>query len=349
VQVSEYDHQSDIMTTTVINTTRADDHNNPALLMLPSNNKLLALYARHHRVPYYQSISTNPADASEWEAVESLGATMELNTYTYANPVYLSDENKIYNFFRGPSSAFGPYFSTTSNEGQSWEAATHFIANGRQRPYLKLEHNGNNRIDFCLTDAHPYYVESNSIYHLYYQGGNFFKTDGALVGAMADLPIAPTDATLVYDGSEILAWNHDIAIDANGHPVIVYATFPERTNHRYRYARWTGSEWLDYEICIAGTYLYAAEWGYSGGVCLDHQNPNIVYASREIGDGVHRLYKYITGDNGETWEISQLTEGFAIRPFIVRWHRGGKHLLYLTGSYSTYQNYNTQFVFVDPS
>ena len=58
-------------------------------------------------------------------------------------------------------------------------------------------------------------------------------------------------------------------IDGNGHPVIVYAAFPATSDHRYRYARWTGSTWDDNEIAAAGGSLYPEELYYSGGVCLD--------------------------------------------------------------------------------
>jgi hypothetical protein len=48
------------------------------------------------------------------------------------------------------------------------------------------------------------------------------------------------------------AWVHDIALDNAGRPVIVYATFPSDTDHRYRYVRWNGSGWTDRELVRAG-------------------------------------------------------------------------------------------------
>ena len=31
-------------------------------------------------------------------------------------------------------------------------------------------------------------------------------------------------------------------------PVLVYVRFPSDTDHRYFYAKWTGTEWIDREI-----------------------------------------------------------------------------------------------------
>ncbi len=41
----------------------------------------------------------------------------------------------------------------------------------------------------------------------------------------------------------------------SGFPVVVYARFPTDTDHRYVYARWTGSEWIEWEIVKSGRWF----------------------------------------------------------------------------------------------
>jgi len=325
-----------------------DDHDVPSLLIRSSDSKLMAFYCHHNGAEFYMRVSTNALDASAWDAEVTLDSSLGMDSYTYANPIQLTGETNdpIWLFFRGdPPGATGwaQYFSKSEDDGATWAAATRWIENGSERPYIKLVQNGDARIDFAVTDGHPNSVATNSLYHGYYEGGNWYQSDGTLVGGVGDLPFAPSAFTLVYDGTTTPCWVSDIVIDGSGNPVIAYENFPSTTDHRYRYAKWNGSAWSDNEIVAEGTYLYAAEAYYSGGISIDPADVNTVYLSREPGDADWEIWRYVTSDGGATWEGTKLTteSGRALRPYVVRNHGGDKKVAYFAGTYMTFTNYDT--------
>ena len=93
-----------------------------------------------------------------------------------------------------------------------------------------------------------------------------------------------------------------MALDANGRPVIVFAAFPSTGDHRYMYARWTGSSWSTSQITAAGgsISLDGKEPYYSGGITLDHEDPSTVYLSRNVA-GVFQVETWKTANGGAGW------------------------------------------------
>ena len=126
----------------------------------------------------------------------------------------------------------------------------------------------------AFTQAHPRSGRTN-IHYVAYRAGSLRRADGSVITSMANLPITPAQAELVYSWrTNGKAWVHDVALDDAGHPVIVYATFPTDTDHRYRYARWNGSGWTD--RAGPGRALdehRRLEPNHSGGITLDHETP----------------------------------------------------------------------------
>ena len=353
VTVTEYTHVTEVLgaITTLKTSPGVDDHNNPTLLIRDSDKRLIAWYSAHNGADIFQRVSTNPEDASAWDSETGLSATLGLITYTYPNPVQLLDEtdDPIYLFFRSDSGSGLQYFFAKSTDGgATWAAATKVW--NQIRPYNHIVKNGEGRIDFAVNTTHPN-VAINDLYHCYYEGGSWFQTNGTLITATP--PFDVSSGTLIYDASangDVRCWTWDIAIDGSGHPVIVYATFPDtETDHRYRYARWNGTSWDDNEITPAGGgYLYAAEEYYSAGVCLDHTDPNVVYLSKKVA-GIYQIHRYTTSDGGSSWTAVQLTNRAqdCLRPRSVRSHSGSKRLLYWTGVYSTFTDFNPTVILDD--
>jgi hypothetical protein len=333
---------------------QVDDHANPTLLRRSSDNKIIAFAAAHNGAAVYTYLSTNADDVSAFGAETSIDASLGLAEYSYPNPVQLTDETNdpIYLFFRAVSGGTKHYYySTSTDQSATWAAATQLLVNNGDNanfpPYVKLVQNGNDRIDFFCTDGHPQYTATNSIYHFYYEGGNFKDTGGSNL----TLPIDPaTDLTPLYDGTTTRAWIWDCAIDGSGNPVCVYATFPSLVDHRYRYAKWDGAAWDDNEVCSAGGPLYSGQPYYSGGIAIDPRNVNRVIASRSIG-GAHTLFRYVTADGGAAWDETQITEEpeVAIRPVFVRGQVSEPRLAYVTGSYTSYTVYDTEILLTDSS
>jgi hypothetical protein len=281
-----------------------DDHNKPSLTRLP-DDRVLAVYSRHHTDPHFFwriSNTPDPRGSGDWseQRVRHVGARN-----TYANTYRLAAENhRIFNFHRAIN--FNPTLSISVDLGESWGDPIHFITagTGTQRPYPVYTSNHQDRIDLIYTDAHPRDFD-NSVYHLFYRDGAFHRSDGTVLRRLADLPIAHDAGergTVVYRYSEEAwgpgqgpddwipggrGWTWDIAFGADERPVAVFQLRRgevtgggwEHDRIYYYFARWTGTEWRKHFIAQAGRPLYDRERDYGGGITIDPQRPHVVYLS----------------------------------------------------------------------
>jgi hypothetical protein len=323
-----------------------DDHDAPSILVR-SDGRLLSFYDAHGGKNLYYRISTNPEDVSAWGPEQRVGTnTPGPYGYTYSNPFQLSGEQgKIYLFWRGGN--YEPTLATSTDGGQTWASATTVINVPNQRPYVKYASNGTDTIHVAFTDGSPNEFTANSIHYAYYRGGTFYRANGTPITSMSALPFTPAQADLVYDAAKAgaRAWVWDVATDSVGNPIIVYATFPSSTNHIYRYARWTGTAWVNYTITPAGGYIDGTSQPYySGGLELDHANPSVVYLSRQI-NGIHEIEKWTTADHGASWTSVPITSNSPkknVRP-VVPWGSGANaiNVIWMYGDYVYYTSYNT--------
>ena len=67
-----------------------------------------------------------------------------------------------------------------------------------ERPYIKFDGDGQERIDFAFTPSHPSKYPT-SIYYARYRHGRFVRADGSRIAGMRDLPLLPRQADTVYD------------------------------------------------------------------------------------------------------------------------------------------------------
>lgn len=365
-----------------------DDHNNPGLLV-KEDGTMLAIYARHgtDRFFHYRLSNTGePTMPPSWtieRVITNTGAGL-----TYANPYQLKAEGgRIYNFTRNLN--FNPTVLTSTNGGVSWSRPQLFIqtGTGNIRPYVKYCSDYKQRVDFLYTDGHPRNV-TNSLYHLYYQGGVFRKTDGSSVKDFSRLPIlhdAGERGSVIYQYSERpaadpneriptgRAWCWEIAYQTNGHPVCVFTVQRDQVtgtnwfNDRifYYYALWTGTNWQKRFIAHAGRPLYGSEDDYAGGICLDPENPTVVYISSNAGEPFklgsitnvplranahYELYRGVTKDGGLSFAWEPVTTGSSsdnLRPYMPRRRdktSGERALIWLRGSYRAYTAYDCEVV-----
>ena len=327
--------------------TQFDDHDNPGLLA-KQDGTLLANYSRHASDQYFSyrtSASTNPLTGADWNG--ELSSANSGASMTYANPFQLRGEGgRIYNFCRNLN--YNPTVYVSTDGGSSWSAPQILIKTGTggTRPYVKYASDYTNRIDFLYTDGHPREVVTNSLYHLYYQGGVFYKTDGTPVTNYSGLPLdhdAGKRGSVVYpyntnntmDFSDHIplgrSWCWETAYQSNGAPVCVFSVM--RTNIAgptrgaddriyYYYARWTGTSWQKRFIAHAGCPLYATENDYAGGICVDPKEPGIIYISSNAqnpfnltditnvtlrANSRYELWRGITTDGGLTFSWTQVT------------------------------------------
>jgi hypothetical protein len=361
IVVAHHDHGSGKTESSVLHPgLDRDDHANPALLVR-EDGRIDAYYTRHAGRKMYVRTSLRKEDATAWGPERTFAPNTGKwgrDGYCYPNPVRLAAESgRRYLFWRGDH--WKPTLSRSDDGGRSWSAGRIVLmrkgAGAGSRPYVKVDTDGESRIHLAFTDGHPRNEKTNSIYYAAYDRGAFHRADGKKIVAIDALPFQPRQADCVYDGRQtgVRAWIWDVAVDADGRPVIVYARLPAESDHRYHYARWTGKRWDDHELCAAGGWFPTTAAGkrerephYSGGVVLDHDDPTVVYLSRPI-DGVFEIERWSTADGGETWSHASITSGSKhhnVRPVVVRGHasRPGFRVAWmeLAGGYEHYTRFH---------
>jgi len=328
--------------------TQKDDHNNPGLLV-KQDGTILAIHARHGTDQFfsYRLSSTNPTTPADWTAEQTIpnsGAGV-----TYSNPYQLSAEGgRIYDFTRNQN--FNPTVLTSTNGGTNWSAPQLFIKNGSGgiRPYVKYASDYTSRIEFLYTDGHPRDV-TNSLYHLYYQAGALYKTDGTFVTNFSGLPIlhdAGQRGSVIYQYSDApsadpndhiatgRAWCWEVVRATNGNPVCLFTVQRDQVTGTnwyddriyYCYARWTGTHWQKRFIAQAGRPLYSSEDDYAGGICADPENPNVIYISSNAqnpfnlanttnvtlrANDRYEIYRGVTADGGLSFSWQAITTNSA--------------------------------------
>ena len=102
----------------------------------------------------------------------------------------------------------------------------------------------------------------------------------------------------------------------------------------YYYARWTGTKWQRRFIAHAGRPLYSAEDEYGGGMCIDPEDPRVVYVSTNAanpfatsniddvplrGNERYEIFRGFTDDGGLTFSWTQITNNSSadnLRPIV---------------------------------
>lgn len=347
-----------------------DDHDNPAFLYRASDEHIIAMYTTHVG-NVYQSIATSSNDISALPAGSNItsefGGRAGSNGFTYSHIFQLSGEagtpSPMYYSVRYHSTTGNPFVAMgkSLDNGVNWQTipgVANDISLLAEITYHKAAQNGNARIDFAASN-HPDDTGAtygdHGIYHFYYQGGNLYKTDGTLIGAVGSgsgpgSSYSRSQLTQVDNASAGICWIWDIAIDpATNNPVIVYVvyepTYPTGRWH-YAYARWVDSAWEHFEIADAGSKFATTtnlQFGrqYAGGVVLDHQHPNIVYFSSNAGTTHHEIYRGVV--SGTSVSIDAITSSSTenqIRPVPVYGSQNVK-LIWNNGTYTDYLgNYN---------
>ncbi|NND08840.1 MAG: hypothetical protein HKN87_20910 [Saprospiraceae bacterium] len=317
-----------------------DDHNNPAFAILP-DERLLAMYTWHSsKKGVVFHTSTKPLDVKSFgertiitPGKQTLLPKFPKETFTYANPYVLDQEDAIYSF--GRWIGYKPNMVKSTDDGETWHSPKVIISpkefDSNNRPYVKYASDNVKRIHLVFTTGHPLIEPENAVYHCYYEADAFWRSDGSKICSVEDLPFEPKEATLVYHpkGDSGRAWLADMAIDEHGQPVILYTRHPTEIDHRYRYAWFDDvkKQWRDYEICKAGKWFpqtqpntQERELHYHGNLTIHPDNPKLIYVSRQI-EGRFEIEKRTTNDRGKTWFVEPITthsEYDQVRPYIPR-------------------------------
>jgi hypothetical protein len=354
----------------------ADDHNMGAFVVMPGG-RILAVAATHGATNWFAARVSEPDDPLKWGPVDRVVPT-EKSRITYSNLHRLSAENgRIYNFYRGLDNSFKPSFAYTDDNAATWTSGGIFIdvpAKVRHRPYVKYASNGLDTIHMVYTEGHPRDFD-NSIYHIFYRAGSLHGSAGSPIAPLSKGLSKPQLGTVVYQGGVTnVAWTQDVELDGNGQPVVVFSTqrdpstlgagHPESgRDHRYHYARWDGSQWIEHEIAFAGSRLYPKEDDYTGLIALHPDDVTQVYFSTNVepttgkplisgadGKQHYEIFHGVTSDGGKSWKFEAVTKNSTldnIRPTVPKWGKEGKGrtaVLWLRGKLETYTQYQLQVV-----
>jgi hypothetical protein len=364
IRAASYDHSTrEVTENTIAPDFHADDRSQPSLLIRSSDNRVIIFHTKHADNTLRWRISDDACD------VASFGPEL---TYTlagggvalaYPQPVELTAEGRIYVFFRRTTRALDERewrYVISADDGATFGSESVLRENFQScggkyviNPYTMPVSNGPSRIDFVSSDYEQ--IERGgtprNVYHWYYQGGAYYRSDGTWIKDLQDGHIqSQAEVTTVDETDDTNIW--DITLDGNGYPVVVYVKFLDyHTDHRYRYARWNGSEWNHYEIVSGGGPVSEAsgrEW-YSGGICLNRNNPSIVYLSRETRPQEFEIHEYFTPDGGATWRLVAKYEGRSnTKNFRPQYPRNADEdqiqLMFVSGDYADSSDYSASIL-----
>lgn len=371
------------MTISTSTSQQYDDHNNPSITPLP-DGRLLILYSKHIAgARFFQRTSLVPDPATDADWGSEVIVPMPTNN-TYANTYRLTGEaNTIYNFSRCIN--FNPTLSISTDNGATWGSPRQVVGtgSGSTRPYPRYWSNNIDQIDWIYTDGHPRDV-NNSVYHAYYKAGNIHRTDGTVIDSLSNIPLdhdAGERGNVIYaysaaawgpgDGPDdwipsARGWTWDMARGSDNQPVCVFQVQTgtdstwESSRIYYYYARWTGTEWRKKFIAQAGRGIYGAESDYGGGMCLDPDDPRVIYLSTNAAspfslqnispvplapNARYEIWRGFTPDGGETFTWTPITSNSTannLRPIVPPGHGRSEFLLWFNGTYNTYVNFSCQ-------
>jgi hypothetical protein len=316
-----------------------DDHNNPSLVFRRDGHIVVFFspHSGHHlpppgiaKVMHYRT-SLQRFSIAEFGPVHTVPTNVPGGLgYTYPNPIQL--RGKLWLFWRGGN--WNPTFSYTRN-GIDWVPARELVFHGGgERPYAKYVGDGGSRIHGIFTDGHPMNFK-NSLYYMRYENSVLHGADGRRLGTLRSVPLHTSKLDTIYKFSERggRAWGHDIALQPNGRPVVVYTR--RVANHdTFYFAYFNGTKWVSRKMVAAGA---GRQSFHSGGASFDHEDPRIIYLSRTIG-AWNQVEAWVTLDHGRTWQTQQLThasDGYSIRPVAPRGLTGTQRILYVRGDART--------------
>jgi hypothetical protein len=357
-----------------------NDHTCPSLLLRP-DGRILAMYSLHGTEPkLYYRISTAPGEIGAWSE-ERVFIPRPDARITFPNLRALPLENggagRLYAFFRGLDRSPMPSWAFSDDVGLTWSAGGVFlrspVSQGRAAvvPYAKYASDGARAIHVVYSDGH-HLDYGNGIYHIFYREGQWFGSDGKPIASLREGLKKPEQGSLVFRaGAKAVAWPHDLHLDAAGRPYLAYSVQENASlkppdvrgdDHRYHYARWTGSRWVDHEIAYGGSRIHTFMDGddCTGLVALDPQDPDSLYISTNADPRTGQslisradrrrhfeIFHGSTRDLGATWRWMPVTSDSTvdnIRPIVPIWKGDRGAVLWLRGVMRHYIDYDLQVV-----
>ena len=337
----------------------ADDHNSPSMVKLPTD-RLLAFWTLHGKENcfYIQEVDTSTKELIGEKRTVIVG---DRSRITYSNPIFLSSEGRLYNFFRGHNSSWKPSWVYSDDEGNTWSEGRVLIdvpGKIRRRPYVKYASDGEDLIHFFFTEDHPGSFENN-VYHVVYKSGiGLCDSKGNFISDIQTGISNPMQATRVFDsGEKQTAWLIDAKIDKRGSPRLLFQTREMSSGSKsesdsdiisYRLATIENGKWSTKYLAEAGPCLYSAQQDYVGLGCLNPNDLDLFIISTKVDPRTGKRLPYWTLFEGSlhnqsldiSWRKIVGTLADCIRPVQIQLDNGSSKIFWLEGKYTSFKNYD---------
>ena len=304
-------------TPAALHTLAEDDHDNPALWVRASDHKLMACYCAHDGSSLYlristTSLTTDPTLADGFDAEVNLDSQLGGIGYTYPAFLQLTGETSspLYLFWRYRSGTQDWMARSKSTDGGvTWstrQLIVKAVSNNTSKCYWSIATNGTDRYDVFVVDYSDASTTTAQMYHFYYTGGSYYKSDGTLITSD---PIADASAMLRSAMTLVLAntsggVQFPLGASWDGSaPAALAWQYVGSSDRRVVSVRWRSGAWQANTVLPSqGTYHFAANG------CGPYDDPDLAVAPRKIG--AHwEMFRYTSADDGVTWTEEQLTSG----------------------------------------
>jgi len=346
-----------------------DDHDAPAIVKTKDGG-YAAMWAGHRNDCYSRY---SRFDGSAWSSKANFdwsphGCVQDGDgMVTYANAWYLGDT--LYSYVRSVDTS--PNYLYSEDHGRTWRFGGRLTSTprvGYVAGYYKYWGNNEDRIDWLGTEAHPR-DNDNSLYHGYVQNGQIHDSTGRVI----DSDFTDANANQITEYTRVFAagssvggvalnhaWNADLVRYDDGTVAAIWTarvvgTSADDPDKRLMYARFDGDSWKLTYLARAGTKLYDSEQDYTGLGALDPNNPEVIYISTPYDPrtdegtftGKKEIWKGVTCDGGTSFDWVPVTANSSmdnLRPIVPQWDATHRALLWMRGTYTSAQSFNTAIV-----
>lgn len=308
----------------------ADMHAAPSLWVRP-DGRLLIVYSKHDGPDLTRRITTNPLPDLTLDAADDI-ATGAL--FTYPTIVTFAGNPSVwYRRFEGADTGVWG-FQESLDDGETFGSWNEVYRSADRLSYIMVD-STDTRWDIAASDGrNPPDSGDVTIGHFYYDG-TWRNSGGSSIGSP---PFDPSDLTEVYDSGDGMGWPMDIV--AGSSPVFTYAVLNDPSSNSWRRAHWNGSAWVNRTVAESDGDI---DSGFASSVCLDHGDPDTVYAPVKVGSN-WQMIRFVTVDSGATWAQTVIGSGATDHLIpgpvynstgLVRvlWMTGGPYTGYLDGGF----------------
>lgn len=327
-----------------LDTVFVDDHSSPSFY-IRDDGRLVVFWSDRggDSETMRWAISDGSLDITSFGAVNTFSASQNVD---YPQPIPWENNLRLYHRRGALSGGWRYRESTDGGETFGSEQFVHDIDQGYTHPYKD-----GSKLHFAIGDHR---MSPSIIGHWYLENGNYYQSDGTLIGAESNGIGSLSDVTTVADlANPVKLYDHVVH---NGTPTVAFtehvATGSGGGDGDYR-ARWAtrqNSEWIvGSEITEMGGSMPESHY-YEGGLSLDSQDPTTVYVSTETKKRNFQIQQWTTDDNGDSWRlVANLSPGDATittptkrgRPISPRDHDGDLNVLWFAGRYDFFEDYDT--------